>query len=243
MKIIILAAGLGSRLKEVTTEFGKAMVSLKNHPLIDYALRFTENGLKNTKYVVGGFGYEILKSHLSENDLPNVKLLYNDNYRKGNLLTLKTAIEEFNDDMLIMNVDHVYNPVIYKIIVHNISGITGIVDSDRQLYSDDMKVLTDDWGNIVDIDKSLTRYNKGYVGMTTISRECIPVYLSAVEKVTETIGENANVEAVLRYLSATENKPKTLDISGFGWLEIDTQDELLKAEQALNKEPQRYPYF
>ena len=243
MKVIILAAGLGSRLKDKTKEFGKAMVYAKGLPLIDYALQFTKIESVSLRYVVGGFGYEILETHLKTKNHPRIELLKNEDFKKGNLLTLKAALKAFDDDILIMNVDHIYNPAIFTLVTNNISGITGIVDSDRNLMSDDMKVLIDDWGRIVDIDKSLTDYSKGYVGMTTISRSSIPIYLSAVEYVSRNIGENANVEAVLRYLSTTETKPKTLDISGFGWLEIDTQEELLNAEKALNTHPQRYPYF
>ncbi len=243
MKVVILAAGLGSRLKDKTKDKGKALVELKNRSLIDYALAFTEHQDVKHRYVVGGFTYPLLKAHLDELNPIKTTVLENKDYKKGNLITLKTALDYFDDDMLIMNVDHVYNPWIFNVVKNNIAGITGIVDSDRKLGMDDMKVKLDGIARIKQIDKKLTDFDKGYIGMTTVSKSYIPVYKKAIQAVTDTIGESANVEAVLHYLAATDNPPKTLDVSSFLWLEIDTQEELGVAEKALQESPERFPYF
>ncbi len=243
MKTVILAAGFGSRLKHKTKDKGKALVELNSRPLIDYALEFTNHTDVEHRYVVGGFTYPLLKKHLEKLNPDRTTVLENKDYKKGNLITLKTALDYFDDDMLIMNVDHIYNPIIFNVVKNNIAGITGIVDSDRNLTDDDMKVKIDSWGRITEIDKKLTRFDKGYIGMTTISKENIGLYKKAIDTVSQTLGESANVEAVLHYLASTNTQPRTLDVSSFRWLEIDTPEELQTAEKALHDLPDRFPYF
>lgn len=243
MKVIILAAGMGTRLKEKTENYGKALIELNTRPLIDYALAFTDYPFVTHRFVVGGFAFDLLKKHLYNLKPQRTTLLENKDYKKGNILTLKAALSEFNDDMLIMNVDHIYNPLIFQVVRNNISGITGVVDSDRILTDDDMKVFLDDWGRIVKIDKKLTEFHKGYIGMTTVSKALIPDYINAFNEVLKIKGETANVEAILAHLAETDNNPKTIDVSSFKWLEIDTQEELEAAEKAVKNEPDTFKYF
>jgi len=240
MKAIVLAAGTGSRLGEITKARTKGMVPVKGRKLIDYLLEFFEKDFFDEIIVVGGFCYEDLRDHIGTLNYSNVRVIENRNYLKGNIYTLLTALNEFKDDsFLITNVDHIYPPVMFKKMKESMSGITGMCDFDRNLGADDMKVkLRDDKAKIQKISKQLDVFDCGYIGMTYVDKSCENYYRASIEKTIERVGEKAVVENILQYMAESDdNAPKICDLSGFGWYEVDTEEDLLNAEKGLEKDP------
>ncbi len=239
MKAIVLAAGTGSRLGEITKARTKGMVPVRGRKLIDYLLDFLDKDFFDEIIVVGGFCYEDLRDHIAARSIKNVRVIENKNYLKGNIYTLVTALNEFSDDsFLITNVDHIYPPVMFQKMKESMSGITGMCDFDRSLSDDDMKVkLRDDKMKIQSISKQLENFDCGYIGMTYVDKACEKYYRASVEKTIERVGEKAVVENVLQYMAEDgENSPKICDLSGFGWYEVDTEEDLLRAEKGLEKD-------
>ncbi|HOR94581.1 MAG TPA: NTP transferase domain-containing protein, partial [Spirochaetota bacterium] len=64
MRAIVLAAGTGSRLGEMTKNKTKGMVRVNGKPLIDYLFEFFELDFFDEIIVVGGFAFDELNSHL-----------------------------------------------------------------------------------------------------------------------------------------------------------------------------------
>ena len=62
MKIIILAAGMGTRLGTYTHNIPKCMVKIKNKPLITYQKYILDkiNIFKNKVYVVVGYKHKLI---------------------------------------------------------------------------------------------------------------------------------------------------------------------------------------
>ena len=66
MKAVILAAGLGSRLRPITNEVPKCMVPVNGIRIIDKQIdNLLINGVEEI-YVVDGYKAEILANHLKE---------------------------------------------------------------------------------------------------------------------------------------------------------------------------------
>ena len=238
MKAIVLAAGTGSRLGEITKTRTKGMVPVKGKRLIDYLLDFFERDFFDEIIVVGGFYYEDLKDHISALNYKNVRVIENKDFLKGNIFTLLTALKEFKDDsFLITNVDHIYPRVMFKKMKESMSGITAMCDFDRKLGSDDMKVKLRPDRTIEKISKQLDVFDCGYIGMTYVDKTRDKFYRESVAKTVASIGEKAVVENVLQLIA--ENKsdaPKICDLSGFGWYEVDTEEDLLIAEKSLEND-------
>ena len=239
MRAIVLAAGTGSRLGEITKARTKGMVPVKGRKLIDYLLEFFEKDFFDEIIVVGGFCFEDLRDHIGTLNYKNVRVIENKNYLKGNIFTLVTALNEFKDDsFLITNVDHIYPPVMFKKMKESMSGITGMCDFDRSLGADDMKVkLIDDKHRIGAISKQLDQFDCGYIGMTYVDKSCENYYRASVEKTIDRVGEKAVVENVLQLMAESrDNAPMICDLSGFGWYEVDTEEDLLRAEKGLEND-------
>ncbi len=231
MKGIILAAGLGSRLKNITSDCPKALVKVNGIALIDYALRFL--AMADEVIVIGGYRFDLLQAHIGQKGISNLSLVENSNYQKGSVLTIEKALNYIDDSFLLMNVDHIYPLHFIDKIANNISGITAICDFDRKLVPDDMKVKLNE-NNIVYIDKKLTDYDCGYIGMTSCHKNSISLYKDAVKKVINTVGESANVEYILQLLANEGSRINYLDLSNYKWLEVDNHQDLKKADNFVS---------
>ena len=84
MKALILAAGLGSRLKSYTANLPKAMVKVNGEAIIDYQLAaLKENGIENIVLVLGYQG-EVLKRYLLQQYQSQFSFQFYDNLNYQN---------------------------------------------------------------------------------------------------------------------------------------------------------------
>ncbi len=238
MRAVILAAGTGSRLGEITKARTKGMVPVAGKKLIDHLFSFLELDFFDEIIVVGGFCFEDLRDHIKGQNIPHVRVIQNRDYLKGNIFTLLTGLDEFsNDSFLITNVDHIYPPAMFRKMKESFSGITAMCDFDRDLSHDDMKVrLSGDGKHIEMISKELREFNCGYIGMTYVDVSKEAVYREAAAETVKNIGEKAVVENILQLLAEDKRRaPVICDLSGFGWFEVDDENDLRKAEKGLEE--------
>ncbi len=235
MKTIVLAAGTGSRLGEITKARTKGMVPVLGKKLIDYLLDFLDLTIMNEVIIVGGFHYEDLKEHVEKRNDSKIKVIENKDYLKGNIFTLTTALKLFSDEsFLITNVDHIYPKIMFDKMKNSFSGICAMCDFDRNLGADDMKLILNSENCITEISKQLLTFDAGYIGMTYVDSTCSKLYRDTIDKVLTKFGDKAVVENVLATLASEKiYSPKTCDLSGFGWYEIDFPEELKYAEEKL----------
>lgn len=236
MRVIVLAAGTGSRMGEIINGANKAMLPVNGKILIDYLFDFFVWEYINEVIVIGGYCYDNLKEYLDKKNNSCIKIIENTDYLKGNIFTLIKGLEQFSgDSFLITNVDHLYPPEMFRTMMRSFKDITLMCDFDRKLDDDDMKIqLNNSNGSIKMISKYLDQYDCGYIGMTYVDISKEKIYRNAVEKVLKKYGENAVVENILQLLAdEKETTPQICDLSGFGWYEIDTKEDLIKAEKAL----------
>ncbi len=234
MNAVLLAAGLGSRLGSLTKDLPKALIQVGGKPLLAHALGFAAALRPSRIVVVGGFCFPLVKEALAQfrGDLP-VELVENQHVRDGNLVSLLTAKPLVREGFLVMNVDHIYRPAIAQIVAPEVDRVTAFIDTDRTLGDDDMKVERDRAGRVVAIAKTLTRFDCGYVGMTRVPTAMLGRYWDEADRALTEEGRAIHVERILARLARTPDAPACRDVSGHGWLEVDTPDERAAAERAL----------
>ena len=133
-----------------------------------------------------------------------------------------------------MNIDHIY-PFAVADRVRDMTGthVTAMVDFDRELTDDDMKVQLDASRRVSLISKQLDRFDCGYVGMTYVPETRFERYLRAVGAARARHGDSAVAEQVLGLLAEEGEGVDVGDISGIGWSEVDTPQDFERAEKAL----------
>ena len=137
-----------------------------------------------------------------------------------------------------MNADHVYPRRMCRALPTNHTGLVAMCDTDRALGPDDMKVKLTDNGTIARIAKTLEAFDAGYIGMTWCGATMLESYRAAVARTLQTQGNAANVEAILAQLAHEGTAIDIGDLSGMGWLEVDTQEDLNHAENVLGTQPE-----
>ncbi len=234
--VVLLAAGMGTRLGELGGGLPKAMFDAAGRKLVDRALDFAELLGALERIVVGGCQHDLLAAHLAPQGRTAMRLVENTNFRVGNLFTLETALPLVTGAFQLMNIDHVY-PAAVAARRRAPPGdeITAFVDSDRPLGADDMKVKLDASRRITGISKQLGAWDCGYVGMTYVPAARLARYREAVAAVRATVGDAANVEGVLQWLADAGDTVVIGDISGIGWHELDTPEDVAKALPELLK--------
>jgi choline kinase len=240
MQAIILAAGTGSRLKSMTESIPKALVPVAGKPLLAYTLAFARLvGCDEITVVVGAFCDKML-DFLSSLGFSEENWVENPDYLIGNLYSLGVARKEIHTDFLLLNTDHIYHRDIAGKVRGQCTDLVAFCDQDRKLGADDMKVSLSHEGRLGQISKQLTPYDRGYVGMTFCPAGLLRAYFQAFDRVAEKYGDRAIVEMVLGDLANNGCPPAVGDISGVGWLEIDTPEELVGAEDKIRSDTGKF---
>ena len=103
MKMLIVAAGQGTRLRPLTNHMPKCMVKFKNKSIIKYILDTAKScGIKDIA-IINGYKSEVLENYLKSEKL---NFFTNKNYDMTNMVSsLFTAQEYMNDDLIISYAD------------------------------------------------------------------------------------------------------------------------------------------
>lgn len=231
MKAVILAAGLGSRLRPITNEVPKCMVPVNGIRIIDKQIdNLLINGVEEI-YVVDGYKAEILANHLKA-ICPNVHIVSNPRYAETNNMysLFLTAQYVKGEEFLLMNSD----------VYYDASIISGLLEGDNQskiacdksgYLEESMKITLAD-SKINHISKKITdeEYYAVSIDVYRISSEDSNVLFKEIE---DTIlgrkDENSWTEVALDNIFKDTNfQPYVIDGR---WFEIDNHDDLHKAEE------------
>jgi choline kinase len=120
---LILAAGYGSRIADVTTD-PKSLLQINNKALMDWHFEALKSvGITNV-VVVTGYKRDVLEGYLTKfkNDF-DIRFAINDDYRvKGNTYSFYYGLEQVKGDFLLFDADLIYDPKILKSFVEDKSS-------------------------------------------------------------------------------------------------------------------------
>lgn len=242
MQVIILAAGMGRRLGELTQDNTKCMVTVNGVRLIDRLLRqlvSVSNPLHRIVIVIGYEGKK-LKEYLG-NSYQHIPLEYVDNpiYNKtNNIYSLFLAKEELAyDDTLLVESDLIFEDGVFEKVLSNPFPNLAVV-AKYESWMDGTMVVLDGENNIVTfVPKSAFSYNdvERYYKTANIykfSRDfSVTKYIPFLEAYSKAMGTNEYYESVLRVLSMLDKTGlKGLPIDNMKWYEIDDVQDLDIAE-------------
>ena len=112
MNAIIIAAGMGTRLRPLTLSIPKPLIKVFGKPMIERNVEFLlEKGIKEIVIVTGYLGEQF--SFLKEK-YPEVKLVHNDKFNEYNNIYSFYLIKEYLEDSYILDGDIYLNKNIFK---------------------------------------------------------------------------------------------------------------------------------
>ena len=116
MKAIILAAGIGSRMKPLTNDKPKCMVKLLDETLVERQIKIFHSCDINDITIVTGYKSEVI-------DVPNVNYVNNANYEMTNMNeSLFCALKQSDSPVLVTYGDIVFERKIVQQMLEIMNG-------------------------------------------------------------------------------------------------------------------------
>ncbi len=245
MQAIILAAGMGRRLGELTKDQTKCMVPVNGVRLIDRVLgQLTKLPLQRVIIVVGYKGQELheyITTQYGQQLTANCQLQFAENpiYDKTNniysLSLVKDQLQE--DDTLLIESDLILSDRLFEMLLENPCPNLALV-AKYETWMDGTMVRIDADNNIVNfISKDAFDYNdvSSYyktVNIYKFSQQFLKEkYVPFLDAYTKAVGLNEYYENVLRIISLLSgHELKALPIGHEKWYEIDDKQDLDIAE-------------
>ena len=229
MKAVILAAGLGSRLRPITNKVPKCMVPVNGIRIIDKQIdNLIKAGVRDI-YVVSGYKAEVLESHLKAK-YPFVTVIPNSRYAEtNNMYSLYLASKYVEGgEFLLMNSDVYFDTNIIKGLV---SGEGSKVACDKSMFLEESMKVTLDGKKINHISKRITE-QEYYAVSIDVYRISAKDGEALFKEVEDTIvgrkDENSWTEVALDHIfDKTAFYPYIIEGR---WFEIDNHEDLAKAE-------------
>ncbi len=253
MQAIILAAGMGKRLGDLTRNNTKCMVEVNGISLIDRALTQLSRLDLSRVIIVIGYQGENLRSHVGDT-YKGLAITYVENpvYDKtNNIYSLSLAKKELQeDDTLLIESDLIFDDRLLDKLVSNPYPNLALVDK-YETWMDGTMVKLDDDNNIVNfVPKKAFRYEEvgSYyktVNIYKFSRDFLKnSYVPFLEAYTKALGNNEYYEQVLRVITLLDKCDlKALPLDGEKWYEIDDIQDLDIAETIFASEDNQLPLY
>lgn len=257
MQAIILAAGMGKRLKELTSEATKCMVKVNGVAMIDRMMGHLDKlGLSRIVVVVGYEGQKLMDYIDALGVSTPVVYVDNNIYNKtNNIYSLYLAKDYLvQEDTILLESDLVFEEaVLHKLINHPYPSLV-LVDK-FESWMDGTVVTLDEQDNIKSFvakrEFDFNRIDEYYktVNIYKFSKEFSELYyVPFLEIYCKALGTNEYYEQVLKVITFLDDPHiKAVKLDGEKWYEIDDVQDLdiaetifLEGEEKLARFQKRY---
>ena len=249
MQAIILAAGMGRRLKGLTQNNTKCMVEVNGKKLVDRLLEQLDRlNLNKIVYVVGYEGQKLI-DHINSLDIRTpIEYVNNEIYDKtNNIYSLYLAKEYLlEDDTLLLESDIIFEDSVLTGLLEDPRDTLALVDK-YESWMDGTCVKLDENDSIIDFipGKKLCfnetdEYYKT-VNIYKFSRHfSVSHYVPFLEAYSKALGNNEYYEQVLKVITMLDDPEiKARRLSGEKWYEIDDIQDLDIAESIFAEDPEK----
>lgn len=236
MQAVILAAGMGRRLGELTGDNTKCMLEVNGVKLIDRALEcLAEHNLSRIVLVVG-YKRENVMRYVGDS-YKGIEVVYVENpiYDKtNNIYSLYLAKDYLvAEDTLLLESDLIYESSVVRRIVENDYPNLALVDKYESWMDGTVVMLNDECKIKNFISKrdfkysDIDRYYKT-VNIYKFSKEFSTThYVPFLKAYCQALGRNEYYEQVLKVITLLDDSPlKALPLHGEQWYEIDDIQDL-----------------
>ena len=244
MKCIILAAGAATRMRPLTNDLPKCLLTVGGKPILQRAIEHVSAaGIEQIGLVIG-FQAEAIRAFVKK-QFPSLRIRFIVNPKYGstnNAFSLLMAREFFNPeskaknlvhDLLLMDADIVFSPHLLPSFLGEGSPNRIAVRVSGHHDDEEIRVKVNGAGNVAAIGKT-TPLSETYgesIGIEIFSSHAAQRLFETIEqRVRSGEGRHEFYEASFQAMIDQGIRLKAVDVSPFPAIEIDTPEDLRAAE-------------
>lgn len=232
MKALILAAGVGSRMRPLTDKCPKCLLDVAGKTFIDRQIDVFKNCGLNDISVVVGYKFEMIKEHLKN----TVNYIFNPFYETTNsIASLWLATLNIDDDILIVNSDVIFDEdLINKMIdcKNDINIAVSLKWSEERGYKAE---IVDNHVINMSMDIPLDKVGGEYAGLIYVKRDVLKNLKTQSEKLLSQKQFNVWFEDMVVEMIKSGNVADVVAVNPEKWYEIDNPKELEDARNRFGK--------
>lgn len=219
MKVLLLAAGKGTRISRYLQGRPKCTVDIYGTPLIIYTIDMLRKKGIDEIAIVTGYQHGVIEEMIADK---NVKIYYNPFFDVTNSIASAWFAKDFlqGDDVMIMNADVFCEESLYDEILGinrcpvMIADSTRKEEADYKFYYEDEKLIK--YGKELEGDDITGEY----VGIAKLSSDFLPVFCDRLTEMINTQQNSVWWENVL-YSMTNQRDIYVHDAAGKFWAEVD----------------------
>ena len=228
---VIMAGGLGSRLKGRTTDMPKGFIPVPDVPMVEQSVRkLISYGIE--EIIIGTGHHAEWYDRLAEK-YTCIKTVMNKDYANtGSMGTLAVCEPYVNGDFILLESDLLYDSIGLGVLINDPSGDV-ILASGPTRSGDEVYLQTDDAGNLVKHSKKrdeITEVAGELTGLTKLRKETL---VRMVEYMNREKNSQPRMEYEVAMTAVSNEGPgiKVRTVQHYVWCEVDDEHHL---ERALN---------
>jgi L-glutamine-phosphate cytidylyltransferase len=232
MKALILAAGVGKRLWQVTQHRPKCLIEIGGQSLLQrYLTTLASVGIRRADIVVG-YKQEMIRAAVANDSCGiAVNFLVNEEFHRGSISSLWIARTALNDDVIVMDADVLFHREILRRLVESPFENALLMDETVKQTGEECMVVVEG-GRVIALTKKMPErydYAGEGVGFLRVRHADTPHVVASLRSYIDKGAWNMEYEdALLEYFR--DVKVGYEKIGGLPWTEIDFVEDIRKAE-------------
>ncbi|HUU00027.1 MAG TPA: phosphocholine cytidylyltransferase family protein [Myxococcota bacterium] len=240
MKALILAAGVGSRLRPRTNQLPKTLVAVNGKPIMGHILDALQTVPLEEIVIVSGYLSEKIVG-FTRSRKGNFRIVKNNRFRSsGNGYSLLLAREQLaGSDFFKIDADLIFDAEIATGLLAAPGDVRLVVELKDNMGAEEMKIEVDRQGNILDISKEIppARAWGESIGIEFCTAAGGRLLFAELESMIGAgLRQGYYEEAYARLARKGAHVTATRVMPGQHWIEIDDERDLQRAKEMF---PQR----
>ena len=239
IKAVILAAGVGSRIRPLTDNCPKSLLMINGKTILEMMISHIQKcGISEIVFVLG-YLQDQIKDYV-KTQFPDLVAHYitNKKYKETNtgysLLLTKDLVQ--NSTFIKFDADVVFDISILKNLIDSEHDNCLCIDKNIHLDAEEIKVIIREENRVVKASRTVNPEDAigESIGIEKISPEAAHALFSELEIMMKDEQHHQEYyEAAYERIIEKDVPFHALDISGLKWTEIDTKEDFLTAESLL----------
>lgn len=239
IKAVILAAGVGSRIRPLTDNCPKSLLMINGKTILEMMISHIQKcGISEVVFVLG-YLQDQIKDYV-KTQFPDLVAHYitNKKYKETNtgysLLLTKDLVQD--STFIKFDADVVFDIAILKNLINSEHDNCLCIDKNIHLDAEEIKVIIREENRVVKASKTVNPEDAigESIGIEKISPEAAHALFFELEIMMKDEQHHQEYyEAAYERIIEKDVPFHALDISGLKWTEIDTKEDFLSAESLL----------